>query len=262
MTGLIIKDLMCLKKQLTVFIYVVIGVLAVSVMYVLSAKYGNLALAREEMLSYDNGLSELDVKNMATVAMIFFMLLPVATVGDMAVVFREDGKADFSKVAGSFPLSGGKRMLARYLSIFVLLSVGTAVDLTIAFLLQLLTDLVTFADFLGIILSAASFMGIYSALVILYCVCMGYGKEQFAQLFAILTMITGGVLIRHKSVRMFLESVIGSSGESAEFEMDWFWNILTFIKEKAYILVLAMAVVSVLSFAVSCMVSETKRGMI
>ena len=50
MKGLIIKDIMCLKKQLTVFIYVIIGVVVISVMYVLSAKFGNLALAGNEML--------------------------------------------------------------------------------------------------------------------------------------------------------------------------------------------------------------------
>ena len=44
MKGLIIKDVMCLKKQLTVFIFVLIGVVAVSIMYVLSAKFGNIAL--------------------------------------------------------------------------------------------------------------------------------------------------------------------------------------------------------------------------
>ena len=35
--GLILKDLMCLKKQLKQFVFLVIGVLIVSVMYVLSA---------------------------------------------------------------------------------------------------------------------------------------------------------------------------------------------------------------------------------
>ena len=49
MKGLIIKDIMCLRKQLITFIYVLIAVSVISVMYVLSARYGNLALAGRQM---------------------------------------------------------------------------------------------------------------------------------------------------------------------------------------------------------------------
>ena len=50
MKGLILKDIMCLRKQLTVFCYVIIGVLIVSVMFVLSTRFGNLASGASEML--------------------------------------------------------------------------------------------------------------------------------------------------------------------------------------------------------------------
>ena len=51
MKGLIFKDIMCLKKQFMVFCYVLIGTLAVSVMYVLSVRFGNLADINAEMFA-------------------------------------------------------------------------------------------------------------------------------------------------------------------------------------------------------------------
>ncbi len=96
MKGLIIKDIMCLKKQLTIFVYVLTGVLVVSVMYVLSARFGNIALAGKELLAQsENHMSGIDVKNLGSIALIFFMFLPPVVVCDMANVFEADGKAGF-----------------------------------------------------------------------------------------------------------------------------------------------------------------------
>ena len=60
MKGLIIKDLMCLRKQLIIFSYVVIAVLVISVMFVLSARFGNIALANESMM-LENNISSIDI---------------------------------------------------------------------------------------------------------------------------------------------------------------------------------------------------------
>lgn len=104
MKGLIIKDIMCLKKQLTTFVYVMVGVIVLSVMYVLSARYGNIALAGQEMLK-GNDLTAIDVQNLGTEVLVLFMLLPIALVGNMANVFAADGKAGFYKISGALPVS-------------------------------------------------------------------------------------------------------------------------------------------------------------
>ena len=102
MKGLILKDIMCLKNQLKTFIFVLFGVIVTSILFVLSARFGNLAQAGREMLRTEQA-SDIDVKNLATVALVLFMLLPIATVGDTANVFQADGKAGFYRVAGAFP---------------------------------------------------------------------------------------------------------------------------------------------------------------
>ena len=71
MKGLILKDVMCLKKQLTVFCHVIVGVIIVSLLYVLSARFGNLAEAGREMMRTDD-MSHTDVRNIGTLALVLF----------------------------------------------------------------------------------------------------------------------------------------------------------------------------------------------
>ena len=262
MKGLIIKDIMCLKKQLTVFVYVIIGVIVVSIMYVLSARFGNLAMAGREMLA-TNDMTEIDVKNLATGALVLFMMLPMATVGDMANVFMADGKAGFSRMAGAFPVSLEKRLLSRYITIYALFGLGVFVDVLLAFVLSLLTDLITFAEFLGIIVSVASIMSIYSALVIFYCALMGYGKEEYAQIFSLITMGLGFCLIRLDLIKTIIADIAagGSGAEKSASEL-MIWQGLDFIKEKAWILFLIAILVCALSYGAALLVARRKRGVI
>lgn len=262
MKGLIIKDIMCLRKQLTVFIYVIIGVLLVSIMYVLSAKFGNIALAGKEMLE-TNDMSAIDIKNLGTMALVFFMLLPIATVGDMANVFEVDGKAEFYKVAGAIPLSLKERLLSRYLSIYALFGIGVVIDIFIAFLLSLLTDLIRFKDFLGIIISSASIMSIYGSLVIFFCILLGYGKESYSQIFSIITIGMAFILININKINSIF-TVVADNSLVTEKNADstLIWQPLNFIKEKSWILFLVAAFVSLVSYMASLFVAERKRGVI
>ena len=49
MKGLIIKDLYCLKKQFVTFAFIISGVVAVAIMFVLSERFGNLRFAVSDM---------------------------------------------------------------------------------------------------------------------------------------------------------------------------------------------------------------------
>ena len=55
MKGLVIKDMMCLRKQRVIFCYVVFCTVVLSVMFVLSAKFGNIAQAGQKMM-VENGI--------------------------------------------------------------------------------------------------------------------------------------------------------------------------------------------------------------
>ncbi len=264
MKGLIIKDLMCLKKQLVLFAFLVAGVLAVSIMYVLSARFGNIALAAEKMIA-DNQLPGPDVQKLGSLALVLFMLLPIAMVGDMANVFDADGKAGFARVAGTLPVSLRKRVLSRYLTIFALFGIGVVVDIVIAAVLAALTDMITFADFFGIILSAASIQSIYSALAIMFCILLGKNHLDLARFLAILTLFAGVILANLGKIIAVVKKIAASSSAynpEASGDISFLWDIRDFLIEKWYILLILAAAVCVSSYFLSCIAAEKKRGVI
>lgn len=260
MKGLIIKDIMCLKKQLTLCFFVMFGTVVISVMFVISAKHGNIALMGRDMLEInENGMSEIDVINLANVVLMLFMILPIACFGDLSAIFIADGKAGFYKVSSVVPFPISRRLLARYLTIFTLFGIGTAVDTLLAFVLSLLTDICSFGELFGVIISAASVISMYSAILIFFSILLGYGKEVYAQVFAILTIAASFVGINFNSVKdICIRIFINEQG----FDSDTFWKPLNFIKEKGYVFFLIACAVCILSYFCSLKIAERKRGVI
>jgi hypothetical protein len=256
MKGLILKDIMCLKRQLMIFVYVMIGVIVVSIMYVLSARFGNLSQAHAGMLA-DEDLTSLDIKNIGSMALVMFMLLPIATVGDLSNVFVADGKAGFARVGAALPVPLGKRVVARFLTIYALLGIGVLLDLIIAAILAPLTDIMSFGEFFGVIFSAASIMGTYSALVIFFCLLFGYGKEQLSQILAIFSMLLVMILCNLRNILRIAAVVEAGGGDEL-----YVWGLLDFLREKAWILVIIAACVSGLSLLGSLLLARKKRGVI
>lgn len=259
MKGLILKDIMCLKHQLKVFIFVILSVVVSSILFVLSARFGNLAIAGREMLQTEQ-VSDMDVKNIATLSLVLFMLLPIATVGDMTNVFLADAKAGFYRIAGSLPLPISKRLFARFLTIYALFGIGTLIDLVLALVLSMLTDLIRFRDFLGIILSSASIMSIYSALVIFFCILLGFGSPAYVQFFSLFSIALTLILCNLGYFHSLIKSILAD--QSGALDMSLFWRPLDFIKEKYWIMILIAAVVSIASYCVSLKVALRKRGVI
>lgn len=259
MKGLILKDLMCLRKQRMLFIYIVICVLALSIMYVLSARFGNIAKAGN-LMSTENGLSEMDVKNIGTNALILFMLLPISMVGDVSSVLIADGKADFMKVSASFPLSIEKRVLAKYLTVLIMFGMGVGVDVCISFILSCLTDLISFYEFFGIIISAASVILLYGALTLVYSFLFGYGKESHAQVASFMTMIAGLVLVKFRFfkgifIQVFLEDEVAGDINMVD-------DFMRFIKYKSYYLFLIALATACVSYVLAVVIAKRKRGIV
>lgn len=255
MKGLIIKDLMCLKKQLIIFGYVVVSVLVLSIMFVLSSQFGNLAIANQEMM-VENSMTDMDIVNLSTVFLMLFMLLPIAMVGDFACVFEEDGKAGFEKVSAILPLSLHKRILSKYMTILMMFGAGVGIDLLIAFVLSIITDLISFADFFGIIIAAASVMSIYGSLVIVFCFLFGHGKEDLARIATVLLLLGSIILLNFSKIKMILFNVSSETGTLPDF------RFVDFIKQQSGILFMAAVFVMFVSFFVSVTVAKRKRGIV
>ncbi len=250
------KDLMCLRKQRVVFAYNIAAVLVLSIMYVLSARFGNIAAANQIMMT-DNQLSDIDIKNISTITLILFMLLPIAMVGDVTAIFRMDGKAGFSSVSSVLPLSIGKRVMAKYLTVFIMFGIGILVDLVLSLILSVLTDIISFADFLGIILSAASLMSIYGALAIVFCFLFGYGKEDYAIVGSWAVIFITAILANIKKVKLIFASTATDS-DSVDFISDF----MNFIKHKYFVLFAIAVIVVTASYFLSVEIAKRKRGVV
>lgn len=256
MKGLVIKDLFCLKKRLTILCFAIAGVLVLSIMFVLSARFGNVAQAGKDMLKDDN-MTAIDVENLAVTALAFFMLVPIAAVGDIAMVCDMDEKAGFCKVSASLPVSLKKRVLARYFTVIALYSISTLIDIIIAFVLSRISDLITFSIFLNIIFSCVSIMILYSVCVIFYCFVLDSGKTSYAQLFSFLTLIDAAVLANLKTVKQIIRGIAEESND-----ISFIWNVFDFIKEKSWILLIIAGGGCIISYAASLLVVDRKRGVI
>ncbi|MCR4946559.1 MAG: ABC-2 transporter permease [Lachnospiraceae bacterium] len=259
MKGLIFKDIKCLKKQFMVFCYVLIGTLAVSVMYVLSVRFGNLADINAEMLA-ENQMEPESIKNMSSFALIMFMLLPLSCVGDSLNAYEQDGKAGFYKLASTFPIPLHKRILSRFLSVFAILGIGIIFDTAIAALLSCLTDIMTFSEFMGVIVSAASLLAIDSSLAIFYSNLLGYGKSTYVQLLSLITMIMGYVLIRFEKVKEVITNIVTTVVEDKDISIGRFWGFMDIIMHKAVILLALALAVMVVSYIITCIMAQRKRG--
>ena len=256
MKGLVIKDLFCLKKRLVILCFVIVGVLALSVMFVLSARFGNVAQAGKDMLK-DNDITAIDVENLAVTALAFFMLVPIAAVGDMAMVCDMDEKAGFCKVSASLPVSLKKRVLARYFTVIALYFLSALIDMVIAFVLSRISDIITFGVFLNIIFSCVSIMLLYSVCVIFYCFVLDSGKTSYAQLFSFLTLIAAAVLANLKTVKQIIRGMSAGSQD-----ISFIWNVFDFIKEKSWILLIIALGGCIISYTASMLVVNRKRGVI
>ena len=132
-------------------------------------------------------------------------------------------------------------------------------DILLAGMLCMLTDIMSFGEFFGVIISVSSLMCIYSALVILFCIMLGYGKEQYAQCFSLLSMVAAFIIVRFKDLKsVFIRIFIEEHG----FDSDTFWRPLDFFKEKGYVFFFIAVFVMILSYMISLNIAERKRGVI
>lgn len=118
MKGLLIKDYYCLKKSLKTFFGLTIGVIAIGVMFALSMKYGNMAMAAAGTAA-EAGMDKTTVSDMFRIAVWLVIVIPMAFVGNVIDCFKEDVRAGFGKELFSLPVSSGQIVGARYLACLI-----------------------------------------------------------------------------------------------------------------------------------------------
>ena len=251
MKGLIIKDLMCLRKMRATFVFVTVSSFVITVMALISARIGNIALAEKEYLTggTDMPMSPVHVLWYAVAVMV---LLPLASIGDsLTLAFEADKNSGFANVAGALPLSVKQRVTARFITMFLTCGTGTVISLALSFILSLFTDIMTLGDFAGLVLSAASLILIFSALEMILIFLLKMKNTDYVRIISLLIMAAAFIA---SSLGRIINAVRSMNPTGL------ITDGLLFFENRWIILVVSAAVCLLVSYFVSAGIAERKRG--
>ena len=251
MKGLIIKDLMCLRKMRATFVFVTVSSFVITVMALISARIGNIALAEKEYLAGGTDMPMSPV-HVLWYAVAVLVLLPLASIGDsLTLAFEADKNASFTGIAGALPVSVKQRITARFITLFLTCGTGTVISLALSFILSLFTDIMTLGDFAGLVLSAASLILIFSALEMILIFLLKMKNTDYVRIISLLIMAAA-----------FIASSLGRiiNAVRAMNPTGLITDGLLFLENRWNILVAAAAVCLLVSYFVSTGIAERKRG--
>lgn len=256
MKGLLIKDFFCLKKQLINYGFIIVGVIVISVMFILSYNFGNIHASFVQIMESEQN-NETSVMRIARSAMLMFMLIPLACTADVVnlfTLFTDDEKASFYKVAASLPVPVGKRVACRFIAAYLFITVGVAVDVLMTVILSFMTDIISFGMFCSVILSFASLILMYISIFILLAYLMGGEKITYAAVIPLLIGVAVYAAANFGKLKDFITGV----NDNALIEL--YDQATEFIFHKSYILFIASIIISGISYFAAVYIAGRKRG--
>lgn len=184
MIGLIYKDLCCLRKHIKIFVILTVGVIALSILFVLSMEYGNVAFMIAEM-------SEEEFFNLFQMAIWCVMIMPIASSCIIQECFKEDNKANFKKCLYVLPVTEEKLVGGRYLSGLVFLLMGFLGTLAVGICIALSTDVFQFGQMLGYSVTFLALLIFYEAFCMLVLYAVDGKKADLIQCIPFVVLIDG-----------------------------------------------------------------------
>lgn len=180
MLGLIQKDMYCLKKNLMLFCAITGGVILLSVMFILSSQFGNVAKGIESMMIEDD-LSKEEIFSLFQIAVWAVLFIPMAFTGMVVECFKEDSKAGFHKYQFSLPLSSAKIVGSRYAACLLFAFVSLLGSLLAAFFVSLVSEVFVFGTLISYVFTFCGVMLIYLSLVMLLLYWLGSARADIIQ---------------------------------------------------------------------------------
>ncbi len=253
MKGLLIKDFFCLKKQLINYLFVIVGVIVVSILFVLSYNFGNIHAQFTQLI--DSGEStEAGVTMIASNVLLLFMLIPIACTGDITNLITDDEKASFYKVASALPVSVSIRVASRFLAGYLFIAIGVVVDVIMSMVISSLTGIISLEKFCGVVISFASIMILYVSLFLLLVYVLGKGKTTYAGVIPLLAGVIVYGWVHFDRLRAFLMD------NNDDALMEIYQRTTGFMFYRSYLLLLAAVVVSFAAYTAAVWIAKRKRG--
>lgn len=253
MKGLLIKDFFCLKKQLINYGFIIVGVIVISVMFVLSYNFGNIHAGFMEMVDSGQNTGE-SITMIASNAMLLFMLIPIACTGDITNLIIEDEKASFYKVASALPVSVSRRVACRFMAGYLFIVLGAAVDLILSVILSSLTDVISLEKYCGVIITFASVMMMYISLFILFTYILGKGRTTYANIIPLLAGVVIYVFTNFNRLKAFLTDTDDNA------LMDLYNRTTDFMFHRSHLLLTAAIIISGGAYFTAVCIAKRKRG--
>lgn len=253
MKGLLIKDFYCLKKQLINYGFTIVGVIVISIMFVLSYNFGNIHEGFTQ-ITESGQYTDTVVVQIASGTMLLFILLPIACTADLSNLFTDDENASFYKVAAAFPVSISKRVACRFIAAYLFIAIGVAVDLILTVILSSLTDIISFGKFFGAVITFASLMLIHISMFILLAYLLGNGKITYANVIPLLIGASIYIFANFDKLKDFITGV----NDRALSEL--YDQATEFIFHRSYILLIAAILVSGGTYFAAVHIAARKRG--
>lgn len=250
MKGLVIKDIYVLKKNIPVFVSVTVGVMVLGVLFVLSAKYGNIAEGLKEMRQEPMGEETFFAAYQMAVWAV--LILPLTFLTIAVECFKADGRNGFYKVEKSLPVPYWEVVAARYISSMILSGICLLASLCSGYMVSLATEVYTYQQIAQYTLSIFGLLFLYNMMVFpLYY----YFGEKRAD------MILGLPLLLAYFISIFCFYRIASTTSGVE---EMIFEFLDRIKrvflDYSFMLVGIAFVVGFISFAVACRIQKRKGG--
>ncbi|MCM1327017.1 MAG: ABC-2 transporter permease [Bacteroidales bacterium] len=233
--------------------FIIMGVIVISILFVLSYDFGNIHAGFMEMMN-SNQNAESDIILIARSALLLFMMVPIACTGDITSLFTDDENASFYKVASALPISISKRVACRFLAGYLFIAIGMAVDLVMTIILSSLTDMISFGNFCGVIITFSSVMLIYISLLILLMYILGNKKSTYA---GMIPLLLGAAVYILANFDKFKDFMVGSNENAL---LDLYHQTTDFIFYKSYILFIAAIILSSGAYLAAVQTAKRKRG--
>lgn len=164
MKGLLIKDFYCLRNQLRFFFFITLGVVLVSIMFILSSKYGNVAVVVTNMQK--DPKQEFLTAYLYDVVLILNLFIPMALGERVTECFVLDHKSAFGKVLFILPVSNYRKVGSRYIAALLYILLGMSCSFMAGIITSIFVGSYTFSMILRIIITLMAVMVIFMSAVL------------------------------------------------------------------------------------------------
>ena len=248
MTGLIRKDMYCLRKILKMFFLVTAGVITLSVLLIISARYGNIASAIQEMKE-ENGMGEEAFYYFFQLPIWLTLFIPMAFLSMIVECFKEDQKAGFSKTMLCLPLTDAQIVGSRYLSCLLFTMLGLAGSFVAAFFVSLASDVFRLQKLMGYIFCFCGGLLVYMSFVMFMIYFLGAEKADLIQCVPFLLLLVAAIVVVKRKFSTISQA-----------DVKFIDSVSEFMTEKSWLIFLIALGSMALSFWGSCVVMKKRKG--